>query len=160
MNTLNMSKKSFTRHNTVESESNRDVKNASQFLKEQRKYSREQATPLMYRKNHYSTNTILTCNFLKRELKIVRTVLLFVSMFCVAWLPYSVIAIYGQYGDDIENIINPFSSCIPFLFAKLASIYNPLVYLILNKDCRMFLKTNFCIFRDSSKDHRNAIFYI
>lgn len=154
MSGVNFNNNSIRRHNTkVVNHQMRLLKNEVKLL------TMEQSTPLKNRVNNIK-NSILTRNFLKRELRVIRTVMLFVSMFCFAWVPYAIIAIYGQYGNNIQYFLNPYSSSVPFVLAKLSSVYNPIIYLVLNKDCRLFLKTSFMNIRKSNKDHRNAIFYI
>lgn len=75
-----------------------------------------------------------------REYKAIKIMLIFLSMFCIAWLPYAVVALYAQYGDNIERFVNVYTVSIPNTMAKAGSVYNPIVYIVLNKDCREHYK--------------------
>ncbi len=74
-----------------------------------------------------------------QKYRTMKVMLVFLSMFCIAWLPYATMAIYAQFGSNREKYINLYTSLLPGLFAKTASIYNPIIYLILNKDSRIHL---------------------
>ena len=82
-------------------------------------------------------------NGLEKEVKILRTLIMFVGMFCIAWLPYALVSIIAQYGSNIENYINPYTTSLPALFAKTASIFNPLIYILKNKNCSTYYKNKF-----------------
>ena len=70
------------------------------------------------------------------ELKILKTIVLMCSLFCLSWGPYSVMTLFAQYGNHIERYINPYTVNIPALFAKTSTFTDPIVYLLLNKECR------------------------
>ncbi|XP_075256837.1 rhodopsin-like isoform X2 [Convolutriloba macropyga] len=62
----------------------------------------------------------------KRELQMAKVSILSVSLFLLAWSPYAVVALIGQFWG--ANHINPYVSTIPALFAKSQCIYNTFVY--------------------------------
>lgn len=76
---------------------------------------------------------------IRNEVKLLKSIILIIFMFCVAWFPYALITLLAQFGSRIENYITPFTTSLPSLFAKLSSVYNPLVFLMLNKKCKKFV---------------------
>jgi hypothetical protein len=64
-------------------------------------------------------------------------------MFSCAWLPYATISMYCQYGFNPEQFVNRHTALLAAMFAKTASIYYPIVYIALNRDCQAFVK-NMC----------------
>ena len=62
----------------------------------------------------------------RTELRIARTVILTVIFFCVSWLPYSAVALIGQFGD--LTLVTPVTSAIPGIMAKMSTMYNPVIY--------------------------------
>lgn len=51
-----------------------------------------------------------------------------VILFCVAWTPYVIVAMIGQFGN--REMINPYATIIPSLIAKTSTVSNPIVYAI------------------------------
>lgn len=49
-------------------------------------------------------------------------------LFCVAWLPYSCIALVGLSGG--RHLISPYASLVLALLAKSSSVYNPILYTV------------------------------
>lgn len=78
----------------------------------------------------------------RTELKIARTVILNVFFFCISWLPYSVIALIGQFGD--QTMLSPILSVIPGILAKMSTMYNPFIYCFshprIKQKVRLFFK--------------------
>lgn len=60
------------------------------------------------------------------EMKLVRIALFLISMWTISWTPYAVVALIGVSGN--KHLLNPLSSMIPALFAKTASIFDPVIY--------------------------------
>lgn len=92
------------------------------------------------------------------EIRLIKTILLMVIMYCLAWTPYTIVTLIAQFaGFNINIYINPFSTNLPCLFAKLSSIYNPIIYILSNKKNQNFLKnkyfSRFETFRISLKLH-------
>jgi hypothetical protein len=81
--------------------------------------------------------------FKKRQFRVLKTILLNICFFCIAWLPYAIMVTYSQYGSNIEDYINPYTSSLPALFSKLSSIYNPFIYTLNNPECRNYFKRVF-----------------
>jgi hypothetical protein len=88
-------------------------------------------------------NTSSLNSFIKREIRVARMIILIVIMFCIAWAPYAIVALFGQFGTNINNYLTPLSTSLPSLFAKTSSIYNPILYTLINKECRKFYKKVF-----------------
>lgn len=55
-------------------------------------------------------------------------------MFCVAWFPYAILTLVAQFCDNPEAYVNPYTASLPALFTKTASVYNPIIYIISNRD--------------------------
>lgn len=87
----------------------------------------------------------LTCSstsvksfLLRREMKAAKKSLITIVLFCLAWLPYALITIMAQFGTNIENYINPYTTSLPAIFAKFSSFYNPLIYTLSNNECKSY----------------------
>ena len=78
-------------------------------------------------------------NMVKREYQVTKSVILCISLFCISWLPYMMIIIVAQFGNNIENYITPLTASLPDLFAKSSAIFNPLIYTIINPECKIHL---------------------
>lgn len=74
----------------------------------------------------------------QNELKTARSCLILVCIFCVSWLPYSVICSIALFGDTSN--ISPIVVTIPGLFAKATTVLNPLFYVFLNNRFKRKLK--------------------
>ena len=61
-------------------------------------------------------------------------------MFCIAWFPYAIVTLLAQFGTNIQRYITPYTTAIPSLFAKLSSVYNPLIFILTNKKLKKFYK--------------------
>ncbi|RNA18117.1 hypothetical protein BpHYR1_022494 [Brachionus plicatilis] len=77
---------------------------------------------------------------LRREKRVLKRIILNVTCFCLAWMPYVIMTLTAQFGNNIENYINPFSTSIPGIIAKISSIYNPILYTLTNKNCKNYYK--------------------
>ena len=99
---------------------------------------------------------------IKREKKLVRTIILNIALFCIAWVntiylffnkfehyisfffvikvPYAIVTLLSQFGSNIEFYITPYTTSIPAILAKTSSIYNPIIYTLNNKQCRDYIK--------------------
>ena len=69
----------------------------------------------------------------RRETKVMIRIILYFALFCLAWTPYSILVMLGQYSTDISNYVTPFSSSLPIIFAKSSCVYNPIVGFIGNR---------------------------
>lgn len=85
-------------------------------------------------------------SFKKRQLKVLRTILLHITFFCIAWVPYATIALLAQFGSNIESYITPYTTSLPGILAKTSSIYNPILYTLNNKECMIYFKKKFKLF--------------
>ena len=57
--------------------------------------------------------------------------------FLIAWTPYSAVALISAFGDP--KSITPLYATMPALFAKSQVVWNPLVYVVTNKNFRQKL---------------------
>jgi len=89
------------------------------------------------------------------NLRVLKMILLNITLFFIAWLPYTLVTLYGQFGNDIENYVTPFTTSLPGLFAKLSSIYNPILYVLTNKKCINYFK-NRLMFTDNTMTTRTS----
>jgi hypothetical protein len=98
---------------------------------------------IVYRKSttiKLFNNTSSLNSFIKREIRVAKMIMLIVIMFCIAWAPYAIFALLGQFCSNIQNYITPLTTSLPSLFAKTSSVYNPILYTLTNKECRLFYK--------------------
>lgn len=68
------------------------------------------------------------------HVKTAKISLVIISIFCLSWTPYAVIAIIGNFGD--ASVITPLASTIPGVFAKLSTVLNPMIYALLHPKFR------------------------
>ncbi|NXR13924.1 OPSP protein, partial [Semnornis frantzii] len=72
-----------------------------------------------------------------REQRILIMVVVMVICFLLCWLPYATVALIATFGKP--GLITPAASIIPSLLAKSSTVYNPIIYVFLNKQvCKMF----------------------
>nr|AGL94565.1 rhabdomeric opsin 4 [Platynereis dumerilii] len=64
----------------------------------------------------------------RADVKTARTGFLAVIVFCIAWSPYAVMALVGQFGD--QDLLTPIVSAIPGILAKSSTIYNPMIFAV------------------------------
>nr|QYF06620.1 rhabdomeric opsin [Macrobiotus sp.] len=79
----------------------------------------------------------------KMDVKTTKTSALIVIGWCVAWTPYTVVALLGIFSD--RSHLTPLAAHLPALFAKTAAVYNPIstVFIELNAHGRLIFKPNF-----------------
>ncbi|WAR23957.1 OPSD1-like protein [Mya arenaria] len=65
----------------------------------------------------------------KTEVKIAKVTVICVSVFCISWFPYAMVALIGLFGDceGIDRMV----TALPAIFAKVSTVLNPLIYVIL-----------------------------
>lgn len=66
-----------------------------------------------------------------REQRILLMVLVMVLCFLLCWLPYAAVALIATFGQP--GLITPAASIIPAILAKSSTVYNPIIYVFLNK---------------------------
>ncbi|XP_068135315.1 vertebrate ancient opsin-like [Hyperolius riggenbachi] len=66
-----------------------------------------------------------------REQKVLFMVIVMVICFLLCWLPYGIMALIATFGKP--GIITPSASIIPSILAKSSTVYNPIIYIFLNK---------------------------
>ncbi|XP_022602499.1 parapinopsin-like [Seriola dumerili] len=67
----------------------------------------------------------------KGEMKVALMVILMVLTFLISWLPYASLAMLVVYNPDVE--IHPLVGTVPVYLAKSSTVYNPIIYIYLNK---------------------------
>ena len=75
-------------------------------------------------------------SFFKKEIKVTKFAILIIISFCVSWLPYTILAVIGQFVKNRETIVTPNSAYFATLFAKSSTLFNPILYLILKQRCK------------------------
>nr|ARO86015.1 RH2 opsin [Eremias arguta] len=78
----------------------------------------------------------------KAEKEVTRMVILMVLGFMLAWTPYAVVAfwIFTNKGADFSATL----MSVPALFSKSSSLYNPIIYVLMNKQFRNCMVTTIC----------------
>ncbi len=98
----------------------------------------------------YSGHCFLSCVFCRQaaalqqesettqraEREVTRMVIVMVIAFLVCWVPYASVAwyIFANQGTEFGPVV----MTIPAFFAKSAALYNPVIYIILNRQVRPF----------------------
>lgn len=68
------------------------------------------------------------------HVKTAKVSLVIISIFCISWTPYAIVAIIGNFGD--ASVVTPLVSTIPGVFAKLSTVLNPMIYALLHPKFR------------------------
>uniref|UniRef100_A0A8C0H155 G-protein coupled receptors family 1 profile domain-containing protein n=1 Tax=Chelonoidis abingdonii TaxID=106734 RepID=A0A8C0H155_CHEAB len=79
----------------------------------------------------------------RAEREVTRMVIAMVMAFLICWLPYSTFAMVVATNNDIP--IQPTLASLPSYFSKTATVYNPIIYIFMNKQFRdCLLKMMYC----------------
>lgn len=71
------------------------------------------------------------------EWRTTKAVLSLVTVYCLSWMPYAIISVIGQFGN--QSLITPLSSALPGVFAKMSSFVNPIIYTLLHSKYRQMI---------------------
>ncbi|XP_063002866.1 pinopsin-like [Elgaria multicarinata webbii] len=82
----------------------------------------------------------------RAEREVTRMVVAMVVAFLVCWLPYASFAMVVAIHKDL--IIQPALASLPSYFSKTATVYNPIIYIFMNKQFRS------CLFHTMTCGHR------
>ncbi|XP_069007920.1 parapinopsin-like [Embiotoca jacksoni] len=72
----------------------------------------------------------------KGEMKVAVMVILMVLTFLISWMPYASLAMLVVYNPDVK--IHPLLGTVPVYLAKSSTVYNPIIYIYLNKQFRKY----------------------
>ncbi|XP_078514116.1 parapinopsin-like [Lissotriton helveticus] len=67
----------------------------------------------------------------KREYHVLFMVITTVICYLVCWMPYGVVALLATFGSP--GVITPVASVIPSILAKSSTVFNPIIYILMNK---------------------------
>lgn len=103
-------------------------------------------------RNNGSCDTVHAIS-MKREVKVARSIVFIVLAFLFAWLPYALVTLYAQYAplEYLNPVITPYTTSLPSLCAKMSSVYNPILYVLTNEECRGYFKSKFAKKRPEAK---------
>ncbi|XP_028432272.1 parapinopsin [Perca flavescens] len=90
----------------------------------------------------------------KGELKVAYMVVLMVLTFLISWLPYASLALLVVYNPEVE--IHPLVGTVPVYLAKSSTVYNPVIYIYLNKQFRKYTVPFLLCGREPSMDDDNS----
>ncbi|KFZ62986.1 Pinopsin, partial [Antrostomus carolinensis] len=76
------------------------------------------------------------------EREVTRMVIVMVVAFLICWLPYTTFALVVATNKDIA--IQPALASLPSYFSKTATIYNPVIYVFMNKQFQSCLLETLC----------------
>jgi hypothetical protein len=79
----------------------------------------------------------MTSSLARREFRVTKTVVIFISAFCFAWLPYITIIVAAQFGLNVEDYFSPLVANLPSIFVKCSTVFNPLIYTVMNPKCQV-----------------------
>jgi hypothetical protein len=75
--------------------------------------------------------------FFKKEIQVTKFTILIIISFCASWLPYTILAVIGQFSPNRETLVTPYTAYGATLFAKSSTLFNPILYLILKQRCKL-----------------------
>ncbi|KAM9752781.1 parapinopsin a [Menidia menidia] len=70
------------------------------------------------------------------EMQVVRMVVVMVVAFLVCWLPYAAMALAVII--DSSLYVDPILATLPVFFAKSSTVYNPIIYIFMNRQFRSY----------------------
>lgn len=76
----------------------------------------------------------------KNERKVAYMVILMVATFLLSWSPYAGLAMLVAFKPDVK--INPLVGTVPVYLAKSSTVYNPIIYIYLNKQVNVLQRQN------------------
>ncbi|KAJ1185810.1 hypothetical protein NDU88_002597 [Pleurodeles waltl] len=82
----------------------------------------------------------------RAEREVTRMVIAMVMAFLICWLPYATFAMVVATNKDI--VIQPALASMPSYFSKTATVYNPVIYVFMNKQFRNCLLALMCCGRN------------
>nr|XP_015223306.1 PREDICTED: pinopsin-like isoform X1 [Lepisosteus oculatus] len=82
----------------------------------------------------------------RAEREVTRMVIAMVMAFLVCWLPYATFAMVVAIDKNI--VIQPTLASMPSYFSKTATVYNPVIYVFMNKQFRNCMLTMMCCGRN------------
>ena len=95
----------------------------------------------------------ITRNVRRTEIRATRTALFILFLFCSAWGPYTVMALFSSFGFD--HLVNAYSTSLLGIFTKASACINPLVYALSLRGFReqicAYVK---CLWQCDLKKHR------
>ncbi|GFW03972.1 rhodopsin [Trichonephila clavipes] len=65
------------------------------------------------------------------EIKLAKISFALISMWTISWTPYAVVALLGLFSN--RSLLTPFGSMVPALICKLASMFDPFIYGLSNR---------------------------
>jgi r-opsin len=93
----------------------------------------EEKKPILNLNLDYENKKIIS-----KQIRLLKSILIIIFLFCLAWFPYAIIVCIAQFSSDIENKITPFTTELPATFAKLSSVYNPFIFIITSERFKKF----------------------
>ncbi|KAM4571974.1 extra-ocular rhodopsin isoform 1-T1 [Fundulus diaphanus] len=90
----------------------------------------------------------------RAEKEVTRMVIVMVISFLVCWVPYATVAWYIFANRGIE--FGPVFMTAPAFFAKSAALYNPVIYILLNRQFRNCMITTVCCGKNPFDDDEAA----
>uniref|UniRef100_A0A667YAQ2 Parapinopsin b n=1 Tax=Myripristis murdjan TaxID=586833 RepID=A0A667YAQ2_9TELE len=112
---------------------NRDPKNVSYILSY---FALCFAVPFLIILASYAKLLVSFCLRHKMMMTVARMVVLMVLTFLISWMPYASLALLVVYNPDVE--IHPLVGTVPVYLAKSSTVYNPIIYIYLNKQFRRY----------------------
>nr|AGG35841.1 rhodopsin [Squalius pyrenaicus]AGG35842.1 rhodopsin [Squalius pyrenaicus]AGG35844.1 rhodopsin [Squalius alburnoides]AGG35850.1 rhodopsin [Squalius alburnoides] len=90
----------------------------------------------------------------RAEREVTRMVVLMGFAYLVCWLPYASVAwyIFTHQGSEF----GPIFMTIPAFFAKTSAVYNPLIYILMNKQFRHCMITTLCCGKNPFEEEEGA----
>ncbi|KAK6480773.1 parapinopsin-like [Huso huso] len=70
----------------------------------------------------------------KAEAQVARMVIMMVLAFLVCWLPYAAFAMAVVFNPQLH--INPIIATVPMYLSKTSTVYNPIIYIFMNRQFR------------------------
>ncbi|KAE8624944.1 hypothetical protein XENTR_v10006101 [Xenopus tropicalis] len=90
----------------------------------------------------------------RAEKEVTRMVIAMVLAFLICWLPYASFAVVVAVNKDV--VIEPTVASLPSYFSKTATVYNPIIYVFMNKQFRNCLMTLLCCGRSFGDDETSS----
>ncbi|XP_063969333.1 melanopsin-like [Lytechinus pictus] len=95
-------------------------------------------TRLTEDKDKKQKSSIRRADKAKTEFQIAKVGFQVTIFYILSWMPYSVVAVIGQYFDP--DLLSPLGTVVPVIFAKCSAIWNPIIYCLSHEKFNAALK--------------------
>lgn len=100
-------------------------------------------------------NSQQVLNIKGKDIRTAKLVMMVISLFVIAWSPYALVALLGQFGP--KGAVSPWMAMIPSVFAKSSTLYNPILYAFKDSRFQRAVRKYLCVGAADAGDRTDSI---